>query len=275
MDRKADLHCHSFFSDGSLSPTALVDMAVQMNVGGLSITDHDSIESFDEAYSYAIQKQVILLPGVEISAKFRNEQIHILGYCFEPHSASLLEFCQRHRARRESRNQLILEKLSRSGMTVTIEEVKQLSPHAATYGRPHIALAMVKRGYVEDVTSAFHRYLGEGKCCYVEGEKWTVQEAIDAIHASRGKAVVAHPQLIKTRSLVRDLLALPFDGLEAYYGSMTADVNRRWCAIAHECGLFVTGGSDFHGVAKPENRFGSSWTPETTFNLLHQHFLSL
>ena len=124
MDRKADLHCHSLYSDGSCRPTELVDLAIQMNFCGLSITDHDTTEAFDEAYPYAMQKGIILLPGVEISAKFRDEPVHILGYCFDPHSKSLIEFCRMHRERRELRNRLMLEKLSENGMTVTIEEVK-------------------------------------------------------------------------------------------------------------------------------------------------------
>jgi predicted metal-dependent phosphoesterase TrpH len=275
MDQKADLHCHSLHSDGTCSPTELVDLAIQMNFCGLSITDHDSLEAFDEAYPYSTQKGIVFLPGVEISAKFRNEPIHVLGYSFDPHSKSLFEFCRLHRERREIRNQLMLEKLAHAGMTVAIEEVKSLSPHATTYGRPHIALAMMQHGYVEDVASAFRRYLGAGKSCYVEGEKWTVEEAIAAIHAAKGKAVLAHPQLIKARYVIEDLLALPFDGLEAYYNSMNADVNRRWCEKAQQHALFVTGGSDFHGTVKPEIHFGSSWAPEETFHLLNHHFLSL
>lgn len=275
MERKADLHCHSLHSDGSCSPKEIVDLAVQMGFCGLSITDHDTLEAFDEAFVYAQQKDVLFLPGVEISAKFRNEPIHVLGYSFDPHCATLSEFCRIHRERREVRNELMLEKLACAGMTVTMDEVKALSPQATTYGRPHIALAMMQRGYVEDVASAFSHYLGTGKSCYVEGEKWTVSEAIDAIHEAHGKAVLAHPQLLKTRSLVEELLVFPFDGIEAYYSSMNADVSRRWCEIAKSHSLFVTGGSDFHGTVKPDTRFGSSWTPEETFDLLYHHFLSL
>jgi predicted metal-dependent phosphoesterase TrpH len=275
MERKADLHCHSLHSDGSLRPTELVDLAIQSGFCGLSITDHDTIEAFDEAYQYALQKDVIFLPGVEISATFQKEPIHVLGYSFDPYSIALVEFCRVHRERREVRNQLMLEKLSSAGMTVAMEEVKKLSPQATTYGRPHIALAMVQRGYVEDVASAFSHYLGFGKSCYVEGEKWAVSQAIDAIHGAGGKAVLAHPQLLKARSLINELLAFPFDGIEAYYGSMNADVSRRWCEIAKKHSFFVTGGSDFHGKVRPGSRFGSSWAPEETIDLLYHHFLSL
>lgn len=275
MERKADLHCHSLHSDGSYRPKELVDLAVATQFCGLSITDHDTIEAFDEANEYASQHHLIFLPGVEISAKFRNEAIHILGYCFDPHAKSLLDFCRMQRERKEARNQAMLKKLALAGMTVTMEEVKGLSPEATTYGRPHIALAMIRRGYVEDVASAFGHYLGAGKSCYVEGEKWTVAQAIDAIHEAKGKAVLAHPQLLKNRSMVEELLSFPFDGIEAYYGSMNADVSNRWCEIAKKHSLFVTGGSDFHGSVKPETRFGSSWTPEETLDLLYHHFLSL
>ena len=275
MERKADLHCHSMYSDGSCRPTQLIDLAIEKGFSAISITDHDSLDAFDDGIAYATERQMIFLPGVEISAKFHHEPIHSLGYSFDPHSASLFEFCRIHRERREIRNQMMLENLGRHGMAVTMKEVKELSPGTTTYGRPHIALVMMKKGYVKDIVTAFNSYLGTGRSCYVEGEKWTVKEAIDAIHAARGKAVLAHPHLIKTGTRIEGLFAFPFDGIEAYYGSMSADINNRWCEIAKKHSLFVTGGSDYHGTVKPENRFGSSWTPEATLELLHRHFLSL
>jgi hypothetical protein len=275
MDRKADLHCHSIYSDGSCRPSELVDLAIDHGFVGLSIVDHDTVEAFEEGYAYAASKGLIFLPGVEISAKFEEESIHVLGYSFDPKSRSLQEFCRLHQLRREKRNQQILDNLGRRGMSVTMEQVKARSPEALTYGRPHIALAMMEKGYAKDVASAFSAFLGAGKSCYVEGEKWTVQEAIDAVHAAKGMAVLAHPHLIKTGRLIKKLLAMPFDGLEAYYCSMPVELNLRWCEAAKKHSFFVTGGSDFHGTIKPDNRFGSSWAPEETFDMLHHHFLSL
>ena len=272
MERRADLHCHSLYSDGTCRPVELVDLAISLGHWGLSITDHDTIEAFDEAADYAATHSVVLFPGIEISSKFQDESIHVLGYCFDPRAKSLQEVCRRHREWRDERNRLMIQKLAAAGMSISMDEVKALSPNASTYGRPHIALLLVHRGYVKDVVSAFRQFLGSGKSCYVEGEKSTVAEAIDCIHAAGGLAVLAHPHLIKKSSIIEKLLALPFDGLEVYYASMGEKENLRWKTIADRHRLFATGGSDFHGTIKPEWRFGSSWTPESTLDLLYAHY---
>jgi predicted metal-dependent phosphoesterase TrpH len=246
-----------------------------MGFVGMSIVDHDSIEAYDEGCLYAADQGLIFLPGVEISAKCRDEPIHVLGYSFDPHSSIMLEACLTHRRRREVRNQKILDNLAREGLKVAMEEVIARSPITTTYGRPHMALVMVDKGYVPDVASAFRLYLAKGKRCYAEGEKWTVSEAIEVIHGARGLAVLAHPHLIKAGFPLEQLLSHPFDGIEAYYGTLGPFRHRPWCEIAQRSSLFVTGGSDFHGSVKPEHPFGSSWAPEETLDLLHKHFLSL
>ena len=271
MERRADLHCHSLYSDGSCRPTELVDAAIEKGFCGLSITDHDSLEAFGAAAEYASAHSIILFPGVEITAEFQEESIHLLGYCFDPTASSLRKICRCHRSWRSERNELMIKKLAELGMSISMDEVLALSPLATTYGRPHIALALMHRGYVKDVATAFRQFLGNGKSCYVKGERSTVSQAIDAIHAAGGLAVLAHPHLIKNSSVVEKVLALPLDGLEAYYAFMGDERNLRWKEVAKRHGLFVTGGSDFHGTIKPEARFGSSWAPESTLDLLIAH----
>jgi len=268
----ADLHCHSLYSDGTSTPKELVDLAIRSKFSALSITDHDTVSAFDEARLYAHENGVRLIPGVEISSDHFGESVHVLGYAFK--SDALDEFCSFHRKRRVERNKVILEKLQKRGMEVSEEEVKKLSPSAITYGRPHIAQVLVTKGYVTDIGEAFKRYLGEGKSCYEKGERWSVEEAIEAIHKAGGMAVLAHPHLIKKGALVRALLDLDFDGIEAYYASMLPAENRRWVEVAIRHKLFITGGSDFHGSVKPHSFFGSSWAPEETVDLLWNHFSS-
>lgn len=266
--KKADLHCHSYYSDGSCSPKELVDVAVKAGFSGLSITDHDVLQAYPEALPYATEQGIVLLPGVELSTVCQNDAIHVLGYAFSPMDESLTQFCRVYRERREVRNQGILDNLKKHGVDVSMDEVKTLSPHATTYGRPHIALVMIKKGYVSTVYEAFSKYIGSGKCCYVAGEKWTTEEAIEAVHRANGKAVIAHPHLIKDRRVVKTLLAMPFDGLEGYYSRSSSYENHRWCKIAEERGWIVTGGSDFHGTVRPDVPFGSAWAPEKTVELL-------
>jgi 3',5'-nucleoside bisphosphate phosphatase len=274
-DKKADLHVHSYFSDGTASPEELVQMAVSAQFIGLSITDHDTLEGYQQAALPALEKGILLIPGIEISSKYENELIHVLGYSFDVKNLALGEMCKAHQQRRMQRNGEILEKLGLVGFPLSMQEVFDTSPHAQAYGRPHIALAMVKKGYVPSCALAFSSYLKSGKPCYVEGQKWTVDEAISGIHGAGGFAVLAHPHLIKDRSCVPSLLTFPFDGIEGYYDSSPQPENDYWIQLAHRHKLFVTGGSDFHGNVKPELRFGRSWTPYETFEILYKRFLSV
>lgn len=251
----------------------LVKMACEKGLYGLAITDHDTFAGYELAATTAREMGLKLLSGIEISAEYHGEPVHILGYAFRPSDESFGKFCETHRKRREVRNQLILEKLSKAGMTVPMEEVKKLSPDALSYGRVHIALAMEKRGYVPDIRTAFQWYIGQGKSCYVSGEKWTVDEAIEAVRAAGGKAVLAHPHLIAPKWVVEALLSMPFDGIEAYYGGASLEENTRWRKEADRRGWLATGGSDFHGATRVHAEIGSAWTPEETFSLLYSHFL--
>jgi predicted metal-dependent phosphoesterase TrpH len=248
-------------------------MAVEKGLDGLAITDHDTIESFSLAEPTAKEVHLQLLPGIEISAELHGEPVHILGYAFRPQDSEFRKFCDTHRKRREVRNALIVEKLTKAGMTLTMDEVKSLSPNALAYGRVHIALAMEKRGYVPNIRTAFQWYIGQGKSCYVSGEKWTVEESIQAVQKAGGKAVLAHPHLIAPKWIAEALISMPFDGIEAYYGGATSEENNRWCQIALKKGWFATGGSDFHGASRMHAELGSAWTPEETFSMLYSHFL--
>jgi len=265
----ADLHCHSIHSDGVHTPDELISMAKEKGLIGLSITDHDTFSTHQSFFD----RDFLLIPGIEISAECVGQSVHVLGYAYDLYSKTLDEFCRFHQARRVKRNQAIIENLVEMGMPISWEEVKELSPEASSYGRPHIARVLVKKGYVPDVATAFKRFIGEGKPAYISGDRWRVEEAIHAVHEAGGKAVLAHPHLIKQRSIVRKLLSLPFDGLEAYYSLMPKSENERWRQEAEEHGFFATGGSDFHGTLKPAVHLGSSFTSFETVQMLYRHFL--
>lgn len=268
MMKRFDLHCHTIYSDGSLSPKELINKAREQNLSGISITDHDTFQGYFEAKNEGIP----IIPGVEISADFEGHSIHILGYAFDPTDAAFYDFCLTQRIRRKERNRQMLKKLSELGMNVAESDVVDSADPNRTYGRVHIALQLLKKGYVKDLLEAFKLYIGNRCPCYVSGEKWSVEEAIKAIHKAKGLAVLAHPHIIKSKSLSRRLLELPFDGLEAYYGRFPANENEHWVEMANKRGLFVTGGSDFHGLAKPDVALGAAFTPESTFEKLQKHF---
>lgn len=271
VDFRADLHCHSTCSDGTLSPTGLVQLACDIQLKGLSITDHDTIAAYEEAMPAAQNAHLPLISGVEFSAVHEKTNVHILGYSFSLQSPSIHEFCAKHCQRRTDRNKAILDLLAAHGMPIDSDELKISSP-SAIIGRPHIALAMMKKGYVDSIQKAFQMYIGEGKPCYFPGEKISVEETIDCIHQAHGLAVIAHPHLIENVKVVRDLIELNFDGIEGYYGRFPAHEHERWIKIGIRKGWLITGGSDFHGDIKPNLPLGSSWVNEETFSILYKHF---
>lgn len=260
---KADCHCHTVFSDGTLTPIGLLDLAKEKQLTGLSITDHDTVDAYPSAIPYAKALGITLVPGIEISAHFQNTSIHVLGYAFDLTNANLHAFCQRLQEQRETRNNKILAKLAHANLPVSMEEIRAQFPDG-TIGRPHIAKVMVDKGYVKTMQKAFQRYLGEKQRCYVGGMTITVPEAIEVIHNAGGFAVLAHPHGLPNKTLTA-LCDMPFDGLEVYYGLLSLKQEQPILSIAVRKNWLITGGSDFHGEKKSYQSLGSSFTPEETF----------
>ncbi len=245
-------------------------MAHEEGLTALSITDHDTVSAYETALPVAKELGIEMISGVEFSCIHGPESVHLLGYGFALDDAPLKAFCQRHYERRVTRNRLILEKLAEGGLPV---EESELSQVARTPGRPHIAMAMQARGYVKSVDEAFKRYLGDKGPFFVPGKSFTVSETIEIIHEAGGFAVIAHPHFIKRRSVLRELFRLPIDGLEAFYARLPKNQEDPWARKAKELGWFYTGGSDFHGSAKPHIKLGSSWTQEETYKVLRDRYV--
>lgn len=274
---RADLHCHSTCSDGTSSPEEIVQMAFEKGLKGLSITDHDTIEAYKIALPLAQKLGLELISGAEFSAVHHLSSVHILAYAFSIDNVAIQNFCKRHTQRRKNRNLEILKLLSSKGFPLSEEEVYQaagasLADPKSTIGRPHIALAMVKKGYIESIQEGFHKYIGEGRCCYSPGESFSTQETIDVIHEAKGLAVIAHPHLIHPPLLLKQLLEMNFDGIECYYAKFTKEAHQRWTKIAKHRRWLITGGSDYHGSIKPNIKLGDSWVDETHFQVLLSHF---
>jgi predicted metal-dependent phosphoesterase TrpH len=258
---RADLHCHTSCSDGSMTPVEVVALAKKIGLSGLAITDHDTIEAYKTAIPEAQQVGLLLGTGVEFSCDFESATVHVLAYDFLLDSPAIRHLCDRHRTRREERNRKMLDKLKRIGKPIDENALGS----SQTIGRPHIAQAMIKKGYVKSLKEAFDIYLGEGKCCYDAGEAFSVAETIEIIHAAGGKAFIAHPHLIENRQCVRKILDLPFDGLECYYSRCSPEKERRWVKMAKAKKWLISGGSDFHGDLKMHIPLGCSWVDEPTF----------
>ena len=248
-----DLHTHTSRSDGKLSPIELVRKAHNLKISALAITDHDTIDGVHEAQCAAQEHGIEIIPGVELSAHYGLGTLHILGYFVDITHPTLLHSLQEYRHFRDRRNPLILHRLRELGYPLDMEEVTR---HAGgnVINRPHIAQAMLNRGYVKNCKEAFDRFLGQGAAAYFAKEVYDAPKAVQIIHESGGLAVMAHPALLHDKGLVkigheiRRLHAIAhFDGIEAYHGDCISDHSDFFVAIARELNLFVTGGSDFHG----------------------------
>lgn len=272
-DFRADLHCHSTCSDGSETPAQIIELAKKAGLSGLSITDHDTIDAYETALPLAEKAGITLLSGIEFSTVLNQVSVHILGYGFDVTNEAIRKLCSKHTERRMSRNLAVLDRLAKQGMPLTYKDILEaISLESVTkgrsIGRPHIAFAMVKKGYVNSIQEAFNKYLGDDRPCYVQGDSFTVDETIKTIHNAKGLAVIAHPHLIKNTAILNELLKKDFDGIECYYGKFPATAHTRWLKIANHKNLLVTGGSDFHGTAKPVLNLGCSWIGQDHFQIL-------
>lgn len=268
---RADLHIHSCFSDGTDSPEDLVKKVLEANLQGFSITDHDTLQAYSTVFDFADKSGIYVLPGVELSASYNDTSVHVLGYAFNLNNEEMHALCKRHMIRRKDRNEQILKKLRGLGINISDEEL--CCNHLGTIGRLHIARILHNKNVVVSVQDAFNRYLGEGKPAYSAGEHISVLETIKTIKGANGKAILAHPHLLPAASTVRNLMKLPFDGLEGYYAHLSTE-NGRWVRLAKENGWLCTGGSDYHGFSKPFNVIGSSWVDRESFFKLYDHYLS-
>lgn len=272
---RADLHCHSTCSDGTFTVEELLDLAVRIGLSAISITDHDTIEAYYTASYLAVEKGLFLLGGVEFSTTFENQSIHVLAYAFDLLSQDIASLCQRHIQRRQKRNRAILELLGKKGMKIDENDLLAIARDypKKSIGRPHIAQALINKGYISTLKEAFIQYIGDDASCFVRGDAISTEETLEIIHKAGGMAVLAHPHLVDNKKTVEKVLNLPFDGIEGYYGTFNADQNQPWIVLAEKKRLFAVGGSDFHGSIKPAISLGCSWTPEPVFKMLWERFL--
>ncbi|MGL5627268.1 MAG: PHP domain-containing protein [Candidatus Rhabdochlamydia sp.] len=267
---RADLHCHTNCSDGTVGPEELIRQAKSIGLQGLSITDHDTIAAYSHAVPLAKELGIFLGTGVELSCGFQGQSIHILAYDFALSSSIIEMLCKKQQLNRLHRNQIILEKLQAKGLFLTKEELDGLG---TVLGRPHIAQLMIKKGYVNSIQEAFSLYLGDNKPCSYRGDLLEIEETIDLIHQANAKVFLAHPHLLSRSILIKNLFKLPFDGIECYYAKISSNQEKRWVKLAKSKGLLISGGSDYHGSIKSYLPLGCSWVDRDTFFSIFQNVL--
>ena len=246
---KVDLHIHSTVSDGQLSPADIVHKAAELGLTIIAIADHDSVDGIAPALVAAQAFPGLkVIPCVEISTDVPNGEVHVLGYFIDYTDHKLEATLSRFRNSREQRAQRMITKLEDFGIHIEWQRVQEIAG-SGSIGRPHIAQAMLEKGYIAALKEAFTKYISRGAPAYVEREKMTPVEAVELVLRANGLPVLAHPLTTDDpEMMVIELKAAGLAGLEAYYNGYTADEINELLSLANKYNLIATGGSDYHGL---------------------------
>ena len=266
--RNIDLHVHSTFSDGSETTEKLVKLAAEAKLAAFALTDHDTTDGYKSLYEAASkhnvgipkEEQLEVLPGVEISAAYKNKDIHILGLLVDPNDSEFNALLKAAEKERISRNIKMIENLKSVGLPISYEEIVAASPDSIIT-RAHFGKYLVEKGIVPDYPSAFEKYLGDDTPYYVARKFTSPKDAIKGIIKAGGVPVLAHPIIYRLpiselEVLVNTLINYGLRGIETIYSSHSKQDENYVRGLAKRKGLIITGGSDFHGKPKPAINLG-------------------
>ncbi len=270
LSMRIDLHVHSSVSDGTDTPTGLVLNARQAGLDVIGLCDHDTFDGIAEATATGQRMGVTVLPGLEMSTNVAGTAVHLLGYGCDPHDDELLSELARLRQARAGRLGAFLDKLDSLGMPLTEDEVMDQVGLAPSIGRPHLADAMVARGYVKDRKEAFDRYLSDGGPAYVKRYSTPLPEAIRLIRKAKGVTVLAHPwgrgsARVLTGEVIANLAEQGLDGVEVDHTDHDPRAREMLGELGFRTGLIRTGSSDYHGDGKPDNPLGINTTRPSAY----------
>ncbi len=257
---RIDLHLHTRYSDGSLMPGEVVDLAHQAGVTALAITDHDIVDGIPHAMEAAVPLGIEIIPGVELSSHLDGKELHVLGYFFDWQDSVFRDHLAQQRLSRNVRIPQTIERLHALGLDLSEDDVKAKAG-SGSIGRPHVAQALVDKGYVQDTREAFDRYLKEGAPAYVPRMLSDTRDVIAWIRHAGGVPVLAHPTWTRCRGeplyrLCVSLKEAGLLGLEVFYSSHNRRQTSQFLELAKRLDLLITGGSDFHGATNPAIQVG-------------------
>lgn len=250
-----DLHTHTNFSDGTDTPTELINKALSAGIKVIGLTDHDSIGGWQEATA-ALRPGIALVPGAEISCQTTDGiSVHILGLLFDSSNTELMNTLEKTRENRYGRMEKIIARINQAGIDISMEDVLEQLSDGATLGRPHLADALVKKGVVASRDEAFAQMLHNNSKYYVAHYSPTPEAAIKLIKAAGGVSVIAHPMAShrgRTISLETfgSLIESGLDGIEVDHRDHSPDEKTQLIALARQANLVMTGASDYHGNGK-------------------------
>lgn len=246
----SDLHIHTTASDGKLTPEAVVAEAKAAGLSYIAITDHDTVGALFllEERGLLQDRDLHIIPGVEFSIDLADREVHILGYGIEFHHAVLLERLNFLSMSRRGRFDRMIEKVQALGYDMKRDEVLALVGAQGSLGRPHIARALVEKGYFKKVSDVFDALLEKGRPGYEPHAKLTYPEVLDLIRSAGGKSILAHPGMIGDDQIVAEIISAGINGLEVYHPKHDNVMRDRYKKMAEQHGLLVTGGSDYHAI---------------------------
>jgi len=255
----ADLHIHTDRSDGLLSPDQVIIKANKVGLSAISITDHDTVDGIELAISAGKRHNVEVIPGLEISAEYDGEEIHILGYFIDWQNQALNKALQTFRDARHERALKMMEKLNQLGIKIEHSDVFKITK-LDYVGRPHLAVALVQNGYADTISDAFQKFLGNNAPAYIPKPAFSPYEAIKMILDSHGIPVLAHPGMLK-QDVLDELISYGLMGIEAYHSYHSNQITDYYRDIAIKNKLLITGGSDFHGFENSKRVLGDVRLP--------------
>lgn len=258
MSALIDLHSHTEESDGTFSPAELIDEAVRVGLQALGITDHDTFAGYDRAVPLAREAGLELICGIELSTKLHGRSVHLLGYFFsQDRLGDLRDWILDMQAARRDRNIRLIGRLQSLGFDITLEEVKARG--RGLTARPHFAQVILEKGYVTTLQQAFDDYLDESAKGYVYRREPAFAEGVERIRNAGGITSLAHPVRVQgdVPALLPELCAASLDAIEVYHSDHSPEQTELYRSLAQHHGLLITGGSDFHGAAKPAIQLGT------------------
>jgi predicted metal-dependent phosphoesterase TrpH len=256
----ADLHLHTYFSDGTFSPEELVGHGHRLGFAALALTDHDSVEGCPRMAAACEAAGIFFIPGTELTAEHNDTEIHILGYFVDTQNEKFLSDIARFQAVRQNRIREMVARLNELNVPLEVETVFALA-NCKSPGRPHVARALVKAGLVANLDEAFERFLKKSRPAWVPKAKMSALEAIELIHRAGGLAVVAHPGLNRTDDVIPALVEAGLDGIECFHTKHSTTTSERYLEMADKFHLLITGGSDCHGFSKGKPLIGTVKLP--------------
>jgi len=267
MQKRADLHVHTYYSDGTFSPEETVKEAKRLNLDAIAICDHDCADGIDEALEASKKYGVEIIPGVEFTCEKEGIEIHMLGYLIDVKRKSVSKLLNDLRERRVQRIYDMVDKLKKCNVQISPESVFSLSERG-TIGRLHLAQAMYNQNLVTSVKEAFNKYIGDDAPCYVSRFNITPEETIKAILESGGVPVYAHPAVMGRDDFIPEFTKAGLRGLEVYHTDQRNSATKRYKNLADKLGLLATGGSDWHGLGKKKSPMGGVTVPYSTVEAL-------